>query len=90
MCVCLCLMIKFSKAQSAQSTSLQQIVAAAIQHSPQLKSGQALVNGAREDIQSVKNAYLPTAIIGDEATISSDNSIPGSYLSLGIIPLLLV
>ena len=74
-------------AQTSQSlVSLQTIVGSAMKYSPALQSKQAYIKSGKEEVISVRNAYLPTAVVGDEALVASDNSLPGSYLSMGIIP----
>ncbi|MDQ2752958.1 MAG: TolC family protein [Bacteroidota bacterium] len=71
---------------SHHALSLQELVASALKYSPVLQSRQAYIKSSEQDIISTRNAYLPTAVVGDEALIASDNSLPGSYLSMGIIP----
>ncbi len=74
-------------AQQVQpAVSLQRLVNSALKYSPLLKSRQAYIKSSQQDVISAKNAYLPTAVVGDEALIASDNSLPGSYLSMGVIP----
>jgi outer membrane protein TolC len=46
----------------------------------------ALVNAAKARIRDAKDAYLPSSWMGDEVMVSSDNSLPGSYYSFGLIP----
>jgi outer membrane protein TolC len=53
---------------------------------PLLLQKQALVNSARSQVTEAKHAFLPQAIAADQVTLGSDNSLPGSYLSLGVIP----
>ncbi len=74
------------KAQQQNIFSLNQLINFALQHSPELMSRQAIVNSSLADKQVVKDAFLPTAVVGDEALIATDNSLPGSYLSMGVIP----
>jgi outer membrane protein TolC len=45
-----------------------------------------LVDAARAAIRDAKDAYLPSSFLGDEVLVSSDNSLPGSYYSFGLIP----
>ena len=75
-----------SKAQTDSTKTLQQLITAALAHSPALRSREALINSSKADIKSVKDAFLPTATVGDEMLIASANSLPGSYLSMGVIP----
>ena len=53
---------------------------------PVLMQKKALAEAARAGIIDARHAFLPTSYIGDELTVGTDNSIPGSYISFGIIP----
>jgi outer membrane protein TolC len=66
--------------------SLKDLVDSAQHHLPALLQKQALVEAAKAGVTDARHAYLPTSYIGDELTVSTDNSIPGSYISFGIIP----
>lgn len=66
--------------------SLSQFVDSAQLHLPVLLQKQALVEAARAGVTDARHAFLPTSYLGDELTVSTDNSIPGSYISFGIIP----
>ncbi|HEX9512149.1 MAG TPA: TolC family protein, partial [Puia sp.] len=46
----------------------------------------ALVDAAKAGIIDARHTFLPTSYIGDELTVGTDNSLPGSYVSFGIIP----
>lgn len=72
----------------AQSTAmpLQAIIDSARAHLPALAEKKALINSADAQVKFVRNSFLPSAIAADEISINSDNSLPGSYWSLGIIP----
>lgn len=74
-----------SLAQS-RSYSLSEFIDSAQRHLPVLLQKKALVNAAREGVTDARHAFLPTSYIGDEVTVGTDNSLPGSYLSFGIIP----
>ena len=37
-------------------------------------------------LPDARHAFLPTSYLGDEASVGTDNSLPGSYISFGIIP----
>jgi len=66
--------------------SLKDFVDSAQHHLPVLLQKQALIEAARAGVTDAKHAFLPTSYIGDEVTAGTDNSIPGSYISFGIIP----
>jgi len=66
--------------------SLKDFVDSAQRHLPVLMQKQALIEAAKAGVTDAKHAFLPTSYIGDEVTAGTDNSIPGSYISFGIIP----
>ena len=77
--------------QSAQpapshSYTLSDFIDSAQRHLPVLFQKKALVDAARAGITDARHAFLPTSYVGDEVTVGTDNSIPGSYESFGIIP----
>jgi outer membrane protein TolC len=69
-----------------QFYSLSALVDSAQHHLPVLMQKRALADAARAGITDARHAFLPTSYIGDEVTAGTDNSIPGSYISFGIIP----
>ncbi|HWB28103.1 MAG TPA: TolC family protein [Chitinophagaceae bacterium] len=73
-------------AQKQGALSLQVIIDSARAHLPVLAEKKALINSAEAQSKFVRNSFLPSAIAADEVSINSDNSLPGSYWSLGIIP----
>jgi len=66
--------------------SLPALIDSAQRHLPVLRQKMALVDAAKAGIRDAKDAYLPTSWLGDEVLVSSDNSLPGSYYSFGLIP----
>jgi outer membrane protein TolC len=66
--------------------SLPALIDLAQHHLPVLRQKQALVDAAKAGIRDAKDAYLPSSWLGDEVLVSSDNSLPGSYYSFGLIP----
>src|SRR5215467_8552893 len=66
--------------------SLKDYIDSAQHHLPVLLQKQALVEAAKAGVTDARHAFLPTSYIGDEVTAATDNSIPGSYISFGIIP----
>ncbi|HEY4335677.1 MAG TPA: TolC family protein [Puia sp.] len=66
--------------------SLKDFIDSAQHHLPVLLQKQALVEAAKAGVTDARHAFLPTSYIGDEVTAGTDNSIPGSYISFGIIP----
>jgi outer membrane protein TolC len=72
--------------QDKKNYTLADFVDSARRHLPILLQKMALVNSARAGITDARHTYLPTAILGDQLSLGTDNSIPGSYLSFGLIP----
>lgn len=69
-----------------QFYTLSALVDSAQHHLPVLMQKKALADAARAGITDARHAFLPTSYIGDEVTAGTDNSIPGSYISFGVIP----
>ena len=69
-----------------KSYSLSQFIDSADKHLPVLLQKRSLVEAARAGVRDAKHAFLPTSYLGDELTAGTDNSIPGSYVSFGVIP----
>jgi len=69
-----------------QFYTLPALVDSAQHHLPLLMQKKALADAAKAGITDARHAFLPTSYIGDEVTAGTDNSIPGSYISFGIIP----
>lgn len=76
------------RAQTVPATpySLPALVDSAEHHLPALREKMALVDAAKAGIRDAKDAFLPTSGLGDEVLVGSDNSLPGSYYSFGMIP----
>jgi outer membrane protein TolC len=88
--LCLCLYLGFSpaviRAQGGRNYSLKDYSDSAQRHLPVLLEKKAQVNAARAGVTDARHRYLPTTYLADQVTIGTDNSMAGSYLSLGIIP----
>jgi outer membrane protein TolC len=84
----LCIFLLFSDTINAQQKnySLSDLVDSAARHMPALLQKEALVNAAKAGVTDARHSFLPTAFVGDELNAGTDNSLPGSYLSYGIIP----
>lgn len=74
------------RAQISGAVTLQTIIDSAKVHLPVLAEKQALINSADAQTRFVRNSFLPSAVVADEVSVNTDNSLPGSYWSLGIIP----
>ena len=65
---------------------LAEFIDSAQHHLPLLLQKQSLVSAARAGVTDARHAFLPNAFLADEVNLGTDNSLPGSYLSYGIIP----
>jgi outer membrane protein TolC len=66
--------------------ALSDYIDSAQRHLPVLFQKKALVDAATAGITDARHTFLPTSYLGDEASVGTDNSLPGSYISFGIIP----
>src|SRR5580704_2724378 len=73
-------------AQQQKKYSLEDFVDSAERHMPVLLQKQALLDASKAGITDAKHSFLPNAFVADQLALGTDNSIPGSYLSYGIIP----
>jgi outer membrane protein TolC len=69
-----------------QSYSLPSLIDSAQRHLPVLRQKKALVDAAKAGIRDARDAYLPYSYVGDELSVGTDNAVPGSYYSFGLIP----
>jgi outer membrane protein TolC len=72
--------------QRQKNYSLSAFVDSALHHMPILFQKKAIVDAAKAGITDARHSFLPSAFVADELTLGTDNSIPGSYMSYGIIP----
>jgi outer membrane protein TolC len=72
----------------AQQTeySLQQLADSAQHYFPQLLQKQALLNSAEAAVTDARHLSLPSLRVNEQVGLGTDNSIPGSYVTYGIIP----
>jgi outer membrane protein TolC len=71
---------------TGQSYALPALIDSAQRHLPVLLQKKALIEAARSGVTDARHAYLPASIVGDEVLAGSDNAVPGSYYSFGLIP----
>ncbi len=71
---------------SAVIYSLPSLIDSAQRHLPVLRQKKALVDAARAGITDARHAFLPDSYLGDEVSVGTDNAVPGSYYSFGLIP----
>ena len=55
-------------------------------HLPLLLQKKALIEAGRAGVTDARHAYLPASYLGDEVSVGTDNALPGSYYSFGLIP----
>src|SRR5215469_1227331 len=82
----LLMMSPLSLVAQQKTYTLADFVDSAQRHLPVLLQKKSLADAARAGITDARHAFLPTSYLGDELTLGTDNSIPGSYLSFGVIP----
>jgi outer membrane protein TolC len=87
-CLAIYLLVLFTCVANAQQKnySLSDFVDSAEHHMPVLLQKKALIDAAKAGVADARHTFLPSAFVGDELTLGTDNSLPGSYLSYGIIP----
>jgi outer membrane protein TolC len=85
-CIYLVMAFTPSFAQQNHPFTLSDYVDSARRHLPLLLEKKALVNAALAGIQDARHSFLPNAYLMDQVNLGTDNSLPGSYLSYGVIP----
>jgi outer membrane protein TolC len=76
----------FAQVGLPQPYSLPALIDSAQRHLPLLRQKKALVDAAKAGIRDARDAYLPSSYVGDEISVGTDNAVPGSYYSFGLIP----
>ena len=82
----LLLMPALSLYAQSRKYSLPELVDSARHHLPALMQKKVQVDAAKAGVVNARHSFLPVSYLGDEALVGTDNSIPGSYLSFGVIP----
>ena len=80
------LMPSLSLFAQTKKYSLTDFFDSAQRHLPILLQKKALADAAKAGITDARHAFLPTSYLGDEVTVGTDNSLPGSYSTFGVIP----
>jgi outer membrane protein TolC len=78
--------VLFGQTITPATYSLPALIDSAQHHLPVLRQKMALVDAAKAGIRDARDAYLPSSFVGDELLVGSDNSLPGTYYSFGLIP----
>jgi len=73
-------------AQQKNNYSLSDYIDSAQHHLPLLMQKTALFDAAKAGVTDARHAYLPSAFVADQVNAGTDNALPGSYFSFGIIP----
>ncbi len=84
--ICVLLILGPLTAFSQRYSGLQKLVEASKENLPILKQKQSLINAARANVTDVKHSFLPQVKFSEQLNISSDNSLAGSFFTLGITP----
>jgi outer membrane protein, adhesin transport system len=76
----------FPSVSPAQQLSLYSAVQTSLDHYPLIRERRAQVAQQQAHVHTVNGYKLPSLLLHDELVAGTDNSLPGSYLSLGIVP----
>ncbi|WP_160711045.1 TolC family protein [Chitinophaga solisilvae] len=71
---------------SADSLSLQQAVALTLAHYPAVKAKEAMVKAGEAAVTDAKHNWYPAVRLHEQVDAGTDNSIYGSYFTMGMIP----
>ncbi|HEV9035374.1 MAG TPA: TolC family protein [Puia sp.] len=82
----LLLMPPLSLFAQQKTYTLAEFVDSAQRHLPVLLQKRSLVDAAKAGVTDARHAFLPNSYLGAELTAGTDNSLPGSYISFGVIP----
>ncbi len=66
--------------------SLSSLTDSALRNLPQLMEKRALINSRQAAVKDVRHQFIPFLRANAQAELGTDNSLPGSYYSFGIIP----
>lgn len=86
--VCLCLLTAshgFAQ-QPADSFSLHLAISRTLQHYPAMQAKQAQIKSGEANLTDVKHDWYPALRVHEQLDVGTDNSIYGSYFTMGMIP----
>jgi outer membrane protein TolC len=66
--------------------SLSNLTDSALRNLPQLMEKKALINSRQAEVKNVRHQFIPFLRANAQAELGTDNSLPGSYYTFGIIP----
>jgi outer membrane protein TolC len=82
----ICILTPLFSIFAQQQYNLQNLSDAAVNYLPVLKQKQALVDAAKASVTETRHSFLPQVRAAEQINIASDNSLAGSYFTLGITP----
>ncbi len=74
------------QAQLPSACSLRQLTDSAEAHYPLIQQKQSAAMGAQASVTAARHAFLPRMRFAEEVNAGTDNSIPGSYVTYGMVP----
>ncbi|MDQ0106474.1 outer membrane protein TolC [Chitinophaga terrae (ex Kim and Jung 2007)] len=88
LCALLCLLCyTSSSAQSAaDSFSLHRAIALTMEHYPAIRAKASQVKAGEANLTDVKHNWYPALRLHEQVDVGTDNSIYGSYFTMGMIP----
>src|ERR1700740_3280718 len=84
--LCAVLIIPLVSFSQRRFYHLPALTDSALHHMPSLSERQALLSAAQARVTDVRHSFLPVTKFGEQVTLGTDNSIAGSYFTLGITP----
>jgi len=84
--LCIALIAPFCGIFGQQYLSLANLTDSASRHLPLLMQKRALVNSARAAVTDARHGFIPALRANIQSGLGTDNSLPGSYNSFGIVP----
>lgn len=82
----ICILLFSYTGIAQKKISLGELVDASRLHLPVLLQKQALVNSAQASVSDVKQSFLPQVRFSEQLNLGSDNSLAGSYFTMGMTP----
>jgi outer membrane protein TolC len=80
------LFLPVSSLLAQKQYSLLNLTDSALRNLPQLMEKKALVNSRQAAVKDVRHQFIPFLRANAQAELGTDNSLPGSYYTFGIIP----
>ena len=74
------------QAQSSPAYTLRQLTDSAQVHYPLLQQMESVASGAQASVTVARHAFLPRMRFAEQINAGTDNSIPGGYVTYGMVP----